>query len=93
MVPAIGLDERISEIMSALLAYREPDTEDVRCAIDSILELIEEEREACAKIADEEAQDIGSYQSGQVWRHASEEIAKKIRARSAYPPKGEGDED
>lgn len=62
MMPAIGIDEKISKILSALLMYRDPDAEDIKCAIDSILHLIEEdraarecckaEREACAEIAE-----------------------------------------
>jgi hypothetical protein len=38
---------------------------------------VEEEREACAKIADAEAKEASTYQ----WAHAAEQIAENIRAR------------
>jgi len=46
-MPAIGLDERVSEILSDLLCYCEPDSEDVRLTIGRIVALVEEERAAC----------------------------------------------
>jgi len=39
---------------------------------------VEFEREACAWIADDEHQEASDYQ----WRHAAQEIAERIRARS-----------
>jgi hypothetical protein len=45
MMSAIGTDEKISTILSELLSYPcDPDTENVRVAIDGILKLIEEDR-------------------------------------------------
>jgi len=82
MMPAIGMDERISEILSALLCYREPDSEDVRCAIDGILKLIEEDRakreccedvkRGCVRLADQFTR----------YGEAGRRIAADIRSRS-----------
>lgn len=85
-MPAIGTDEKISEILSALLAYRKPDTEDVRCAIDSIMRLIEEERAACEKIADDVWKAAEFYDRRQNARSAAHRIRSAIRERGLIKP-------
>jgi hypothetical protein len=49
----------------------------VRRFEEAIIAAIQEEREACAKILDAEAEEASTY----LWEHAMEEIAEKIRAR------------
>lgn len=55
---------------------------------EAITQALQDQIEDCAKIADEEAQDIGLYKAGQIWQHASKEIAKRIRALTSPTEEG-----